>query len=87
MDDLAEARNLGPRTAGRLREVGIENRAQLAEIGAIEAWHRLRFRFGTAVTRIALYAMAGALAGYPWNQLPDALKAELDAVIKGERKG
>lgn len=85
MHDLAQALNLGPRTAARLREVGIETFDQLAEVGAIDAWHRLRFRFGPAVTRTALYALAGALGGYPWQHLPDALKADLDAVAQKGR--
>ncbi len=86
MDDLAQALNLGPRTAARLREVGIETLDQLAEVGAIDAWHRLRFRFGTAVTRTALYALAGALGGYPWQHLPAALKADLDAAARSNGK-
>lgn len=82
MDELAQALNLGPRTAARLREVGIETLDQLAEVGAVDAWYRLRFRFGAAVTRTALYALAGALGGYPWQHLPEAVKADLDAVAR-----
>lgn len=77
---LTHLRNLGPKTAAMLREVGIETVDDLRALGAEEAWHRLRFRFGRHVTMIALYALEGALTGQDWRHLPDARRAELKAL-------
>lgn len=84
MSDLAGLRNLGPRTAAMLREVGIETPDELAALGAVIAWRRLRFRFGRRVTRIALYALAGAMTGDDWRHLPEPMKAELDAIAAAD---
>ncbi|MFY8107296.1 MAG: TfoX/Sxy family DNA transformation protein [Elstera sp.] len=75
-------RNLGPRTDAMLREVGIETVAELRALGAEEAWHRLRFRFGRQVTRVALYALEGALSDRDWRHLPEERLAALKA-LKG----
>lgn len=72
--------NLGPKTAAMLREVGIETVADLRALGAEDAWHRLRFRFGKRVTVIALYALEGALTNRDWRHLPDNRRAELKAL-------
>ena len=70
-------RNLGPRMEEMLAEVGITTPAALKRIGAVEAWHRLRFRYGSRITITALNAMAGALIDCDWRALPDSLKQEL----------
>nr|WP_045776569.1 TfoX/Sxy family protein [Elstera litoralis] len=73
-------RNLGPKTDRMLREVGVETADELRALGAEEAWHRLRFRFGKQVTLIALYALEGALTDRDWRHLPEARRVELKAL-------
>jgi DNA transformation protein len=72
-------RNLGPTSRAWLREIDIHSLDDLEAVGAVEAYARLRFRFGARVTRNMLHAMAAALAGIDWRQLDPIHKAALDA--------
>jgi DNA transformation protein and related proteins len=72
-------RNLGPKSRAWLAEVGIEDEVTLRELGAVEAYARLRFRFGSMITRNMLFGLAAALADIDWRQLSPSHKAELDA--------
>nr|WP_223216636.1 TfoX/Sxy family DNA transformation protein [Rhizobium mesosinicum] len=66
-------RNLGPATARMLAEIDIISDEDLRNLGAVEAYHRLKFRFGRHVTILALYAMEAALRDCDWRDLnPDA---------------
>lgn len=71
--------NLGPKSAAHLREIGIETRDQLAEIGAKAAFARLKFQFGAAISLNFLYALEACLRGYHWQQLPPDVRADLIA--------
>jgi len=65
-------RNLGPATARMLAEIDIISDEDLRNLGAVEAYHRLKFRFGRHVTILALYAMEAALRDCDWRDLnPD----------------
>ena len=74
-------RSLGPKSKAWLAEVGIEDEATLRELGAVEAYARLKFRFANMVTRNMLFALAAALAGIDWRQVSPEHKAELDAAV------
>ncbi len=74
---LSDMKNLGPATARMLVEVDIADEDMLGTVGAVEAWHRLRFRFGSHVTLIALYAMEAGLQGCDWRSLDAETKARL----------
>lgn len=75
-------RNLGPKSRLWLAEIGINAIEDLRDIGAVEAYARLRFRFGKAITRNILHSMAAALADIDWRQLSPEHKAELDAAAR-----
>lgn len=62
LEDLA---NLGPATAKRLSEIGIADEEQLRTVGALQAYARLRFVFGTVINLNALYALDAALTDTP----------------------
>ncbi|MCV3765872.1 TfoX/Sxy family protein [Rhizobium sp. TRM95796] len=86
---LRDLRNLGPRSCAMLAEIGVSDEAALKEIGAVEAYARLKFRFGPrAVTKLMLHALAGALADVDWRRLDAAHKAALEreAVAREQRK-
>lgn len=72
-------RNLGPKSQAWLAEIDIHTIDDLRSIGAVEAYARLRFRFGRTMTRNMLHAMAAALADIDWRHLSPRHKAELDA--------
>ncbi|MBG0799933.1 TfoX/Sxy family DNA transformation protein [Methylocystis sp. FS] len=44
---------------------------------AVEAYHRLKFRFGRHVTLMALYAMEAALRGCEWRSLEPVVRDDL----------
>jgi DNA transformation protein and related proteins len=72
-----------------LAEVGILSPETLREVGAVEAWRRLRFGHGKRVTVTWIYALDIAISGGRWDEMdPDrqeqlkntaeAIKAEID---------
>ena len=71
-------RNLGPKSRTWLAEIDIQTLEDLRETGVVEAYARLRFRFGKAISRNMLHALAAALADIDWRQLSPEHKAELD---------
>ena len=80
---IAEMRNLGPATARMLAEVDIVSEEALRQLGAVAAYHRLKFRFGRHVTLVALYAMEAALRDCDWRSLEPAVK---DALRQAARR-
>jgi DNA transformation protein and related proteins len=78
-DDM---RNIGPKSRAWLAEIDISSLDDLREIGAVEAFARLRFRFGRKITRNMLHALAAALADIDWRQLSPQHKAELDRQVE-----
>lgn len=77
-------RNIGPKSRAWLAEIDIHDIEDLRAIGAVEAYARLRFRFGRAISRNMLHALAAALADIDWRQLLPTHKTELDHAA-GER--
>ena len=83
-NDLIALKNIGPASVRQLRDVGIENAAQLRKIGALGAYRRLRHAFPRHVSLLMLYALEGAPRDCHWNRLPRGVKARLkQAVEKG----
>lgn len=76
-NDLERMINLGPVTAARLRAVGIETPEDLRQLGAVEAYLRLKHGFPAETTQISLYALHGALAETRWYELPEEVRAFL----------
>lgn len=77
MTRIRDLLNLGPVMENRLAEVDITTAEQLARVGVVEAYARLKFAFGAAITLNALYAMEAAIEGLDWRELPDERKREL----------
>jgi DNA transformation protein and related proteins len=75
-------RNLGPKSKAWLAEIDIRTIDDLRSIGAVEAYARLRFRFGDIITRNMLHAMTAALSDIDWRQLSGEHKAELDQQVE-----
>jgi DNA transformation protein len=61
--------NLGPRSSAWLSEVGIETEADLQQLGAVEAYQRVKAAFPREVSLNMLYALEGALRGIRWDRL------------------
>ncbi|MCE5233182.1 MAG: TfoX/Sxy family protein [Mizugakiibacter sp.] len=76
MSDAAKIRNIGPKSAAWLRQVGVHTQADLERLGAVEAYMRVK-RAGFRASLNLLYALEGALAGCHWAELPAARRGEL----------
>ena len=74
--DLLALKNLGNTSVNWLRTVGIHSRDELARIGPVATYNRIRER-GIRVSRVLLYALQGALLDVHWNELDADLKREL----------
>jgi DNA transformation protein and related proteins len=80
-DDLEQLPNLGPKLSAGLHEVGVDSYEELADLGAIEAWERLRAA-GLFDCCSSLFALEGAIQGVRWHHLPDERRAELTAHVR-----
>ena len=69
-------RNIGPKSAAWLRQVGLRTFDDLALIGAVEAFMRVK-RAGFKPSLNLLYALEGALLDCHWQQVPDERRSEL----------
>jgi DNA transformation protein len=68
--------NLGPTSAGWLRDVGIETYDDLERLGSVQAFLRVdASREGVSLN--LLYALEGALRDVRWDRLPPDVRHEL----------
>ena len=74
--ELIELKNLGKTSVQWLNAVGIRDREKLLEIGAVEAYCKIKTR-GFKVSKVLLYALEGALMDAHWNKLDSGLKERL----------
>lgn len=74
---VSKLKNIGPETARWLNDIGIETRADLERVGAVDAWRQLKIARPRQLTVVGLYALVGALRDEHWNALPAELKARL----------
>lgn len=76
VSDLSRLPNIGPITEQWLNELGIYNRQQLQELGAVEVYRRIRSSGANASLNL-LYALHGALTNTPWHLLSATTKEHL----------
>ena len=69
-------RNVGPKSAAWLRQIGVRTVEDLARVGPVEAFLKVK-RAGFRPSLNLLYSMAGALADCHWADLPEDQKQEL----------
>ena len=69
-------RNIGPKSAAWLRQVGLRTRADLEGAGTVEAFMRVK-RAGFKPSLNLLYALEGAILGCHWQEIPDERRSEL----------
>ena len=74
-------RNVGPKSAAWLRQVGVRTTEDLARVGPVEAFLKVK-RAGFRPSLNLLYSMAGALADCHWNDVPEAHRQELVAALE-----
>jgi len=69
-------RNIGPKSAAWLRQVGLRTEADLVAVGPVEAFMRVR-RAGFKPTMNLLYALEGALCDCHWQEVPEPRRVQL----------
>ncbi len=83
MSDIEKLRNIGPKSARMLKEVGIAEIGDLRKAGCVNTFQRLRFLYPDQVSLNFLWAMHAGLQGRDWRDLSqeekDSLKEELAA--------
>lgn len=77
----AKLRNIGPKSAAWLRQVGLRTQEDLTAVGSVEAFLRVK-RAGFRPSLNLLYALEGALLDCHWQQLPEARRTELLAAYE-----
>lgn len=75
--------NIGAKSGAWLRQVGLRTHEDLAAIGALEAFLRVK-RAGFKPSLNLLYALEGALMGCHWQQVDATRRAELSALAQAE---
>jgi DNA transformation protein and related proteins len=76
MNAPLKLRNIGPKSAAWLRQVGLRTEEDLRAIGALEAFMRVK-RAGFKPSLNLLYALEGALMGCHWQDVPGERRSEL----------
>ena len=71
-------RNIGPKSAAWLRQVGLRTQDDIAAVGTVEAFMRVK-RAGFKPTLNLLYAIEGALLQCHWQEVPEARRQQLVA--------
>jgi hypothetical protein len=70
-------KNMGPKSTEWLASVGIHTLDDVAEIGVVESYLRVKAAYPDKVSLNLLYGLQAALLDLPWNELPPDIKAEL----------
>jgi len=83
VNTTAKLRNVGPKSAAWLRQVGLRTREELAAVGAVDAFMRVK-RAGFKPSLNLLYALEGALLDCHWQDVPEARRSELVAQAEGK---
>jgi len=69
-------RNIGPKSAAWLRQVGLRTPEDLAAAGPVDAFMRVK-RAGFKPSLNLLYALEGALCDCHWQEVPEERRAQL----------
>ena len=83
-EDIEHVRNLGPKSAWVLKEAGIETQTALRELGAVEAYRRVKFQFPRFASLNLLWALEAGLRDIDWRALTAEDKATLMRKLEEE---
>ena len=83
MNTQEKLRNIGPKSAAWLRQVGLRTREDLTGVGAVDAFMRVK-RAGFKPSLNLLYALEGALLDCHWQEVPESRR--IDLVSRAEAK-
>jgi len=70
-------KNLGPKSREWLASVGIHSLDDVAKLGVVETYKRVKAAYPEKVTLNMLWGLQAALLEIPWNELPQDIKDQL----------
>lgn len=76
-----QLRNIGPKSAAWLRQVGLRTEEDLRAAGVVDAFMRVK-RAGFRPSLNLLYALEGALCGCHWRDVPEARRQQMVAEVE-----
>ncbi|WP_330588231.1 TfoX/Sxy family protein [Anaerosporobacter faecicola] len=82
---LSDLPNIGKEVERQLQEVGITTYEQLKELGAIQAWQKIKEMDSSACIH-RLLALEGAIQGIKKSELSEDRKAELREFYKWQKQ-
>lgn len=86
MSSPAKIRNIGPKSAAWLRQVGIRSEEDIKQAGALAVFMKVR-KAGFRPSLNLLYALEGAVQDCHWTALGDQRKSELVLEVKAIEDG
>ena len=78
-------RNIGPKSSEWLASVGIHTLEDVAELGVVETYLRVKAAYPEKVSLNLLYGLQAALLDLPWTELPLEIKNELKRQVEEGR--
>jgi DNA transformation protein len=70
-------KNLGPKSAEWLASIGVHSLDDVAKLGVVETYKRVKAAYPEKVTLNLLWGLQAALLGIRWDELPPDIKSEL----------
>ena len=70
-------KNIGPKSSEWLASVGVHTLDDVARLGVVETYKRVRAAYPEKVTLNMLYGLQAALLDIPWKELPHDIKDQL----------
>ena len=70
-------KNIGPKSSQWLASIGIHTVEDVASLGVVETYKRVKKAYPDKVTLNMLWGLQAALLDIPWNELPSDIKDEL----------
>ena len=78
---ISQLKNLGPKSETQLADIGIGSAEALADMGAVEAYVRLKIQAQAHISANFLYAMEAALRDSHWREISHEDKLILQANV------
>lgn len=75
-------KNMGPKSSEWLASVGVYTLDDVANLGVVETYLRVKAAYPDKVSLNLLYGLQAALLDLPWNELPPDIKAELKRQVE-----
>jgi DNA transformation protein len=76
-------KNMGPKSSEWLALVGVHTLDDVAKMGVVETYKRVKAAYPEKVSLNLLYGLQAALLDLPWNELPPDIKEELKRQVEG----